>query len=120
MFVLRLLSSLPGGNMWQSQIIFSPGNIIRFTIIECSDFPLLWKTRLGLENIPSVCLQSRLTASSVGQIVGLCSAEIKQIVSEYAEKVGWGPAGVCAPDSAPWLCSPTSLPHCPAVPCVLL
>uniref|UniRef100_A0A452QMA9 Coiled-coil domain-containing protein 93 n=1 Tax=Ursus americanus TaxID=9643 RepID=A0A452QMA9_URSAM len=29
---------------------------------------------------------SRLTASSVGQIVGLCSAEIKQIVSEYAEK----------------------------------
>ncbi|EHH55891.1 hypothetical protein EGM_05184, partial [Macaca fascicularis] len=47
--------------------------------------------------------ESRLTASSVGQIVGLCSAEIKQIVSEYAEKVGWGPAGVCAPDSAPWL-----------------
>lgn len=31
-------------------------------------------------------LQTRLTASSVGQIVGLCSAEIKQIVSEYAEK----------------------------------
>ncbi|XP_006169606.1 coiled-coil domain-containing protein 93 [Tupaia chinensis] len=30
--------------------------------------------------------ESRLTASSVGQIVGLCSAEIKQIVSEYAEK----------------------------------
>ncbi|XP_073864990.1 coiled-coil domain-containing protein 93 isoform X9 [Macaca fascicularis] len=31
--------------------------------------------------------ESRLTASSVGQIVGLCSAEIKQIVSEYAEKL---------------------------------
>ncbi|XP_030891113.1 coiled-coil domain-containing protein 93 [Leptonychotes weddellii] len=31
--------------------------------------------------------ESRLTASSVGQIVGLCSAEIKQIVSEYAEKI---------------------------------
>ncbi|XP_065787480.1 coiled-coil domain-containing protein 93 isoform X2 [Muntiacus reevesi] len=30
--------------------------------------------------------ESRLTASSVGQIVGLCSAEIKQVVSEYAEK----------------------------------
>lgn len=30
--------------------------------------------------------ESRLTASSVGQIVGLCSAEIKQIVSEYAGK----------------------------------
>nr|XP_023411834.1 coiled-coil domain-containing protein 93 isoform X3 [Loxodonta africana] len=30
--------------------------------------------------------ESRLTASSVGQIVGLCSTEIKQIVSEYAEK----------------------------------
>ncbi|MXQ79075.1 hypothetical protein E5288_WYG000641 [Bos mutus] len=30
--------------------------------------------------------ESRPTASSVGQIVGLCSAEIKQIVSEYAEK----------------------------------
>ncbi|KAG8509581.1 Coiled-coil domain-containing protein 93 [Galemys pyrenaicus] len=30
--------------------------------------------------------ESRLTASSVGQIVGLCSAEIKQIVSKYAEK----------------------------------
>ncbi|XP_069880545.1 coiled-coil domain-containing protein 93 isoform X2 [Dipodomys merriami] len=30
--------------------------------------------------------ESRLTASSVGQIVGLCSAEIKQIVSEYADK----------------------------------
>ncbi|XP_045681948.1 coiled-coil domain-containing protein 93 isoform X5 [Phyllostomus hastatus] len=30
--------------------------------------------------------ESRLTASSMGQIVGLCSAEIKQIVSEYAEK----------------------------------
>ncbi|XP_048666388.1 coiled-coil domain-containing protein 93 isoform X2 [Marmota marmota marmota] len=30
--------------------------------------------------------ENRLTASSVGQIVGLCSAEIKQIVSEYAEK----------------------------------
>lgn len=31
--------------------------------------------------------QGRLTASSVGQIVGLQSDEIKQIVSEYAEKV---------------------------------
>ncbi|MEJ1269996.1 coiled-coil domain containing 93 [Cricetulus griseus] len=31
--------------------------------------------------------ESRLTASSVGQIVGLCSAEIKQIVSEYAGKL---------------------------------
>ncbi|XP_075386387.1 coiled-coil domain-containing protein 93 isoform X2 [Tenrec ecaudatus] len=30
--------------------------------------------------------ETRLTASSVGQIVGLCSAEIKQMVSEYAEK----------------------------------
>lgn len=30
--------------------------------------------------------ESRLTASSVGQIVGLCSEEIKQIVSEYAGK----------------------------------
>uniref|UniRef100_A0A8I6ADX1 Coiled-coil domain-containing protein 93 n=1 Tax=Rattus norvegicus TaxID=10116 RepID=A0A8I6ADX1_RAT len=30
--------------------------------------------------------ESRLTASSVGQIVGLCSAEIKQIVSEYEGK----------------------------------
>ncbi|XP_066137258.1 coiled-coil domain-containing protein 93 isoform X2 [Saccopteryx bilineata] len=30
--------------------------------------------------------ESHLTASSVVQIVGLCSAEIKQIVSEYAEK----------------------------------
>lgn len=34
-------------------------------------------------------LQSRLTASSVGQIVGLQSDEIKQIVSEYAEKVSY-------------------------------
>lgn len=32
-------------------------------------------------------LQGRLTASTVGQIVGLQSDEIKQIVSEYAEKV---------------------------------
>ncbi|XP_044525852.1 coiled-coil domain-containing protein 93 isoform X2 [Gracilinanus agilis] len=31
--------------------------------------------------------ESRLTASTVGQIVGLRSEEIKQIVSEYAEKV---------------------------------
>ncbi|KAM6177795.1 coiled-coil domain-containing protein 93 [Rhynchocyon petersi] len=30
--------------------------------------------------------ESRLSTNSVGQIVGLCSAEIKQIVSEYAEK----------------------------------
>uniref|UniRef100_A0A9L0IKN4 Coiled-coil domain-containing protein 93 n=1 Tax=Equus asinus TaxID=9793 RepID=A0A9L0IKN4_EQUAS len=30
--------------------------------------------------------ETHLTANSVGQIVGLCSAEIKQIVSEYAEK----------------------------------
>lgn len=32
-------------------------------------------------------LQGKLTASTVGQIVGLQSDEIKQIVSEYAEKV---------------------------------
>ena len=34
-----------------------------------------------------VILQGKLTASAVGQIVGLQSAEIKQIASEYAEKV---------------------------------
>uniref|UniRef100_A0A8P4JZ67 Coiled-coil domain-containing protein 93 n=1 Tax=Dicentrarchus labrax TaxID=13489 RepID=A0A8P4JZ67_DICLA len=33
-----------------------------------------------------LCLQGRLTASAVGQIVGLQSEEIKQIASEYAEK----------------------------------
>uniref|UniRef100_A0A8C0X817 Coiled-coil domain-containing protein 93 n=1 Tax=Castor canadensis TaxID=51338 RepID=A0A8C0X817_CASCN len=38
----------------------------------------------SLSHLRRAC--SRLTASSVGQIVGLCSAEIKQIVSEYAEK----------------------------------
>lgn len=32
-------------------------------------------------------VQGRLTASAVGQIVGLQSEEIKQIASEYAEKV---------------------------------
>lgn len=31
--------------------------------------------------------QGRLTASTVGQIVGLQSDEIKQMVTEYAEKV---------------------------------
>lgn len=47
------------------------------------------------------CLQGRLMASAVGQIVGLQSQEIKQMASEYAEKVsrrssrllrgsGWG------------------------------
>lgn len=34
-----------------------------------------------------VHLQGKLTASAVGQIVGLQSEEIKQIASEYAEKV---------------------------------
>lgn len=34
-----------------------------------------------------VLLQGKLTASAVGQIVGLQSEEIKQISSEYAEKV---------------------------------
>ena len=33
--------------------------------------------------------QGTLTASAVGQIVGLQSEEIKQIASEYAEKVRW-------------------------------
>ena len=32
-------------------------------------------------------VQGKLTASAVGQIVGLQSEEIKQIASEYAEKV---------------------------------
>lgn len=68
---------------------------------EHSDFPVLWKTRHGLKNPPSPWLQSRLTASSVGQIVGLCSAEIKQIVSEYAEKVCGAPGGVLASGHAP-------------------
>lgn len=36
-----------------------------------------------------LCFQGRLTAGTVGQIVGLQSDEIKQIVSEYAEKVGY-------------------------------
>lgn len=35
----------------------------------------------------SDCWQGRLTASAVGQIVGLQSEEIKQMASEYAEKV---------------------------------
>lgn len=34
--------------------------------------------------------QGRLTASAVGQIVGLQSEEIKQIASEYKEKVRKG------------------------------
>lgn len=34
-----------------------------------------------------VFVQGKLTASAVGQIVGLQSEEIKQIASEYAEKV---------------------------------
>lgn len=34
-----------------------------------------------------VCVQGKLTASAVGQIVGLQSEEIKQIASKYAEKV---------------------------------
>jgi len=38
-------------------------------------------------NIFLTQLQGKLTASTVGQIVGLQSDEIKQIVSEYAEKV---------------------------------
>ena len=32
-------------------------------------------------------LQGKLTASAVGSIVGMQSAEIQQIASEYAEKV---------------------------------
>lgn len=32
-------------------------------------------------------MQGKLTASAVGQIVGLQSEEIKQIASKYAEKV---------------------------------
>lgn len=39
-------------------------------------------------------LQGKLTASTVGQIVGLQSDEIKQIVSEYAEKVSVSPEWV--------------------------
>lgn len=44
----------------------------------------------GSSKAPSIFLiqlQGKLTASTVGQIVGLQSDEIKQIVSEYAEKV---------------------------------
>lgn len=44
----------------------------------------------GSSKTPNVFLtqlQGKLTASTVGQIVGLQSDEIKQIVSEYAEKV---------------------------------
>lgn len=37
--------------------------------------------------LTAVCWQGRLTASAVGQIVGLQSEEIKQMASEYAEKV---------------------------------
>lgn len=52
--------------------------------------------------------ESRLSASSVGQIVGLCSAEIQQIVSEYAGKVRY-----CLPE--PELGSHIQLyPHIPA------
>lgn len=35
-------------------------------------------------------VQGKLTASAVGQIVGLQSEEIKQIATEYAEKVSGG------------------------------
>uniref|UniRef100_A0AAX7V557 Coiled-coil domain-containing protein 93 n=1 Tax=Astatotilapia calliptera TaxID=8154 RepID=A0AAX7V557_ASTCA len=35
----------------------------------------------------SLCFQGKLTASAVGQLVGLQSEEIKQFASEYAEKV---------------------------------
>lgn len=45
---------------------------------------------VGSSNSPNVFLtqlQGKLTASTVGQIVGLQSDEIKQVVSEYAEKV---------------------------------
>lgn len=38
-----------------------------------------------------MCWQGRLTASAVGQIVGLQSEEIKQMASEYAEKVSSSP-----------------------------
>lgn len=37
--------------------------------------------------VTAVRWQGRLTASAVGQIVGLQSEEIKQMASEYAEKV---------------------------------
>lgn len=37
--------------------------------------------------VTAVRWQGRLTASTVGQIVGLQSEEIKQMASEYAEKV---------------------------------
>lgn len=40
--------------------------------------------------LTAVRWQGRLTASAVGQIVGLQSEEIKQIASEYAEKVSAG------------------------------
>lgn len=40
-----------------------------------------------IPNVFLTRLQGKLTASTVGQIVGLQSDEIKQIVSEYAEKV---------------------------------
>lgn len=48
----------------------------------------------GSTKTPSIFLiqlQGKLTASTVGQIVGLQSDEIKQIVSEYAEKVSMLP-----------------------------
>lgn len=41
-------------------------------------------------SVTAVRWQGRLTASAVGQIVGLQSEEIKQIASEYAEKVSAG------------------------------
>lgn len=48
--------------------------------------------RLASLTVTCVCVcacvcQGRLTASAVGHIVGLQSEEIKQIASEYAEKV---------------------------------
>lgn len=62
-FPLRILVSPFKARFW------APGGRV------CSDV-LTWS------------LQGRLTASAVGQIVGLQSDEIKQIASEYAEKVG--------------------------------
>ena len=105
-FVLKLVFSLP---CWwihkQKPNYFLPGNITCFVVVlRVLGFPVLRQTRHGLENTPSLWLQSRLTASSVGQIVGLCSAEIKQIVSEYAEKVCGGSAGVFASGNAPKIC----------------
>lgn len=55
--------------------------------------------------VDCVHLQGKLTASAVGQIVGLQSEEIKQIASEYAEKVSnnqtsSGNTALCQRDSA--------------------